>query len=140
MLLTLPLTIITLGLFYFVVNGLAFNLAAALVPGFTVADLWSAHPRRDRRQHRVVLADQAGLQPRRSPNVDAGLGRLPNIGPAGLKAVPPGGRGSARRHSKIRALESGHQRSWTLPMMYFFGTSPHWRLSELLFRWSPMTK
>ena len=40
-LLTLPLTIITLGLFYFVVNGLAFNLAAALVPGFHVADLWS---------------------------------------------------------------------------------------------------
>ena len=31
--LTLPLTIVTLGLFYFVVNGLAFNLAAALVPG-----------------------------------------------------------------------------------------------------------
>jgi putative membrane protein len=39
--LTLPLTIVTLGLFYFVVNGLAFNLAAALVPGFNVADLWS---------------------------------------------------------------------------------------------------
>ena len=38
---TLPLTILTLGLFYFVVNGLAFNLAAALVPGFHVADLWS---------------------------------------------------------------------------------------------------
>jgi putative membrane protein len=40
-LLTLPLTVITLGLFYFVVNGIAFNLAAALVPGFTVANLWS---------------------------------------------------------------------------------------------------
>ncbi len=40
-LVTLPLTIITLGLFYFVVNGLAFNLAASLVPGFQVADLWS---------------------------------------------------------------------------------------------------
>ena len=39
--LTLPLTVITLGLFYFVVNGIAFNLAAALVPGFTVASLWS---------------------------------------------------------------------------------------------------
>ena len=38
---TLPLTIITLGLFYFVVNGLAFNLAASLVPGFHVANLWS---------------------------------------------------------------------------------------------------
>ena len=41
LLLTLPLTIITLGLFYFVVNGLAFSLAAALVPGFHVANLWS---------------------------------------------------------------------------------------------------
>ena len=41
LLVTLPLTIITLGLFYFVVNGLAFNLAAALVPGFNVANLWS---------------------------------------------------------------------------------------------------
>jgi putative membrane protein len=36
-LLTLPLTILTLGLFYFVVNGIAFALAAALVPGFSVS-------------------------------------------------------------------------------------------------------
>jgi putative membrane protein len=41
-LLTLPLTILTLGLFYLVVNGIAFALAAALVPGFTVASLGSA--------------------------------------------------------------------------------------------------
>jgi putative membrane protein len=41
-LLTLPLTVITLGLFYFVINGLAFGLAAALVPGFDVAGLWPA--------------------------------------------------------------------------------------------------
>jgi len=40
--LTLPLTVITLGLFYLVVNGVAFALAAALVPGFTVASLGSA--------------------------------------------------------------------------------------------------
>jgi putative membrane protein len=39
--LTLPLTIVTLGLFYFVVNGIAFNLAAFLVPGFDVRDLWA---------------------------------------------------------------------------------------------------
>lgn len=40
--LTLPLTILTLGLFYLVVNGLAFALAAALVPGFGVDGLlWS---------------------------------------------------------------------------------------------------
>jgi putative membrane protein len=40
--LTLPLTILTLGLFYLVVNGIAFALAAALVPGFTVSSLGSA--------------------------------------------------------------------------------------------------
>jgi putative membrane protein len=34
--LTLPITLLTLGLFYLVVNGLAFALAAFLVPGFTV--------------------------------------------------------------------------------------------------------
>jgi putative membrane protein len=41
-LLTLPLTIVTLGLFYLVVNGLAFGLAAALVPGFGVSSFGSA--------------------------------------------------------------------------------------------------
>jgi putative membrane protein len=40
--LTLPLTIITLGLFYLVVNGLAFGLAAALVRGFEVDGFGSA--------------------------------------------------------------------------------------------------
>ncbi len=35
-LLTLPITVLTLGLFYLVVNGLAFALAAAVVPGFEV--------------------------------------------------------------------------------------------------------
>ncbi len=40
--LTLPITIVTLGLFYFVVNGLAFALTAALVPGFTVTSFMSA--------------------------------------------------------------------------------------------------
>jgi putative membrane protein len=41
-LLTLPLTLLTLGLFYFVVNAAAFALAAALVPGFSVASFWAA--------------------------------------------------------------------------------------------------
>ena len=35
-LITLPITILTLGLFYLVVNGLAFGLAAAIVPGFDI--------------------------------------------------------------------------------------------------------
>jgi putative membrane protein len=39
---TLPLTILTLGLFYLVVNGAAFGLAAALVPGFDVASFLAA--------------------------------------------------------------------------------------------------
>ncbi len=40
--LSLPFTVLTLGLFYFVVNGIALALAALLVPGFNVASLWSA--------------------------------------------------------------------------------------------------
>jgi len=41
-LLTLPVTLLTLGLFYLVVNGVAFALAAAIVPGFAVDSLLSA--------------------------------------------------------------------------------------------------
>jgi putative membrane protein len=40
--LTLPLTVLTLGLFYLVVNGLAFAIAAAITPGFNVAGFGSA--------------------------------------------------------------------------------------------------
>ena len=40
--LTLPITVLTLGLFYLVVNGLAFGLAAAVVPGFSVDSVWWA--------------------------------------------------------------------------------------------------
>ena len=39
--LTLPITVLTLGLFYLVVNALAFGLAAALVPGFQISS-WTA--------------------------------------------------------------------------------------------------
>jgi putative membrane protein len=39
---TLPLTILTLGIFWLIVNALMLQLAAALVPGFYVADFWSA--------------------------------------------------------------------------------------------------
>jgi putative membrane protein len=37
--LTLPLTVMTLGVFYFIVNGMAFALAAWIVPGFEVRSL-----------------------------------------------------------------------------------------------------
>ena len=40
--LSLPLTVLTLGLFYLVVNGACLMLAAALVPGFSVASWGSA--------------------------------------------------------------------------------------------------
>jgi putative membrane protein len=41
-LLTLPITVLTLGLFYLLVNGAALALAAWLVPGFLVASFGSA--------------------------------------------------------------------------------------------------
>src|SRR5688572_14048165 len=41
LILTLPITVLTLGLFYLVVNGLAFGLAASIVPGFQVRS-WGA--------------------------------------------------------------------------------------------------
>ncbi|MGB6067399.1 MAG: phage holin family protein [Desulfomonilaceae bacterium] len=40
--LTLPLTILTLGLFILVINALMFELAGALVSGLHVASFWSA--------------------------------------------------------------------------------------------------
>lgn len=40
--LTLPLTVLTLGLFWLVINALMLQLAAYLVPGFYVASFWSA--------------------------------------------------------------------------------------------------
>lgn len=40
--LTLPLTILTLGLFIFVINALMVLLVSALVPGFYVASFWWA--------------------------------------------------------------------------------------------------
>jgi putative membrane protein len=40
--LTLPITILTLGLFYLLVNGFAFFLASKIVPGFEVAGYWWA--------------------------------------------------------------------------------------------------
>jgi putative membrane protein len=41
-LLTLPVTVLTLGLFIFVINGLLFWAVANFVPGFRVAGFWSA--------------------------------------------------------------------------------------------------
>lgn len=41
-LLTLPITILTLGIWYLVLNGLLVLLASALVPGFAIHGLWNA--------------------------------------------------------------------------------------------------
>lgn len=41
-LMTLPLTIVTLGLFLFALNAAMFGLVAALLDNFTVAGFWSA--------------------------------------------------------------------------------------------------
>ena len=40
--LTLPLTILTLGLFIFIINGLLFWFVASFVEGFRVAGFWTA--------------------------------------------------------------------------------------------------
>jgi len=41
LLLTLPVTLLTLGLFIFVINGMMFLLAAWLIDGFVVGGIWS---------------------------------------------------------------------------------------------------
>jgi putative membrane protein len=41
-LLTLPITILTLGLFYLLVNGFTFLLASWVIPGFEVTTYWWA--------------------------------------------------------------------------------------------------
>lgn len=42
LILTLPLTILTLGLFVLIVNGISLGIAAWLVPGFHIAGIWPA--------------------------------------------------------------------------------------------------
>jgi len=41
-LLTLPLTVVTLGIFYFILNGIVFALASVISPGFVVEGFGSA--------------------------------------------------------------------------------------------------
>lgn len=40
--LTLPITIVTLGLFHFVINALLFMFAASFIEGFSVSGFWVA--------------------------------------------------------------------------------------------------
>lgn len=41
-LLTLPITIVSLGLFYFVINTFLIILTAAIIPGFSINSIWGA--------------------------------------------------------------------------------------------------
>ena len=41
-LLTLPFTLVTLGLFIFVLNAICLGLTAAVLPGFEIASYWAA--------------------------------------------------------------------------------------------------
>ena len=54
--LTLPITLLTLGLFLLVINGLMIELVAHLLDGFVVSGFWNRDALRDRRQHHE-LAD-----------------------------------------------------------------------------------
>mgnify|MGYP001390925085 CR=1 FL=1 len=40
--LTLPLTVLTLGLFILIINAVTFSITAWLLPGFTVSGFWAA--------------------------------------------------------------------------------------------------
>jgi putative membrane protein len=42
LILTLPLTLVTLGFFIFVINALCLGLTAAIVPGFEISGFWAA--------------------------------------------------------------------------------------------------
>lgn len=41
-LLTIPINLLTLGLFTFIINGLILYMTSGLVPGFHIASFWSA--------------------------------------------------------------------------------------------------
>ncbi len=58
-LLTLPITIVTLGLFLFVVNAICLALTAALVPGFEICGVLERRRRRADRQPRRLGSERA---------------------------------------------------------------------------------
>ncbi len=39
---SLPISVLTLGIFFFVVNGIVLETVATLVPGFSIASFWTA--------------------------------------------------------------------------------------------------
>ena len=93
--------------------------------------------------------DRAGGQAERDLGGGDGQVEHQHAAQHGLDLREAGGAGQGGRRmigvvvwagQKTRAWGTGHHRTCTLPMMYFFGTMPQCRLSELLLRWSPITK
>ena len=68
-LLTLPFTLITLGLFLFIVNTICLALTAALVPGFEISGFVRGVPRRVDRDDRELDPERADEGQRAPPVV-----------------------------------------------------------------------
>src|SRR6476620_2490892 len=54
-----------------------------------------------------------------------------NTSAATAPVIKAGVRSGNTNDQNARTVENGHQRHCTRPIMYFFGTNPQWRLSEL---------
>ena len=83
-LLTLPVTIVTLGLFIFVINGLLFWWVGSFIDGFHVTGFWSGDVRGDRLQPDLVAA--GGIRGRQAQG-QRGAPDARDAGAAHLRAV-----------------------------------------------------
>ena len=102
-LLTLPATILTLGLFIFVINGLLFWFVGSFVLGFTVDGFWTARARCRRVQHHLVGAVGAAAR----AQVMAGEARRARaLQPRVLSAADAGGHGEAARRARASSRSS----------------------------------
>lgn len=82
LILTLPITILTLGLFLLVVNGISVALVAWLMPGFTVAGLGAA----------TLTAIVVGVTSWFASAFVGGSGRLERFKGGGRRAIEVSGR------------------------------------------------
>ena len=112
-----------LGLYQEVVDALNRDLAA-----IRTAQAHRAHPGRIQRDGRRAHAIPEG--PPCGRRAALGFGDRADVRAhrkgelIRLAFVSPCQRLRVARYSKILAVGRGHHRNWTLPMMYFFGTSP----------------
>ena len=111
--LTLPLTVVTFGLFLLILNGVMLKLAAALVPGFRIRGImpavWQpaadAAESPDRRLHGAgVVAAETGPGKARSARSEAkpSEGRVPRQSRGSAKP------GTRKREASRRVLASEH--------------------------------